>query len=82
MAKALFLPPYPAQWFAGREEIAVPGAATVFALVRALDAQAPGFADMAQRRAVVAVNGQAIADWSMRLDEADEVLFVPKIAGG
>lgn len=82
MPKALFLPPYPAQWFAGREAIIVPAAGSIFALVRALDAEAPGFAALAERRAAVAVNGQAIADWSMRLEEGDEVLFVPKIAGG
>ena len=82
MPKALFLPPYPVQWFVGRDEIVVPAVASIFALVRALDTRAPGFAEMAERRAAVAVNGQAVADWSMRLTEADEVLFVPKIAGG
>ena len=82
MPKAILLPPFAAQWFAGREEIIVPGAASVFALVRSLDAQAPGFADKAECGAAVAVNGQLIADWSKRLNDADEVLFVPKIAGG
>ncbi|MEO7247255.1 MAG: MoaD/ThiS family protein [Novosphingobium sp.] len=82
MAKAVLLPPFSTQWFGGREEIVVPSAATIFALVRALETQAPGFAEAAQRRAAVAVNGQAIADWSCQLAEADEVLFVPKIAGG
>ena len=82
MPKAILLPPFAAQWFAGRQEIIVPDAASVFALVRALDAQAPGFSDKAECGAAVAVNGQVIADWSKRLKDADEVLFVPKIAGG
>lgn len=82
MAKAVLLPPFPAQWFAGREEVDVPGAASIFALVRALDRQAPGFGAIAEKRAAVAVNGSAIGDWSMRLEDGDEVLFVPRIAGG
>ena len=43
-------------WFGGREVIAA-GGNTVFAVVRALDAAAPGFADVAQRRYVFAVDG-------------------------
>lgn len=82
MARAVLLPPFAAQWFGGREEIDVPGAANVFALVRALDAEAPGFAAAAEKRAAIAVNGSATSNWSMRLGEGDEVLFVPRVAGG
>lgn len=57
-------------------------ALNVFALVRALDALAPGFAEAVELDAAVAVDGVAVADWTTRLEASSEVLFVPKVAGG
>ncbi len=68
-------------WFGGREVIAA-GGNTVFAVVRALDAVAPGFADVARRRYVFAVDGVLAGDWSTPVGPEAEVLVVVKVAGG
>lgn len=81
MARAVLVDPFATRFFAGRGEIAV-DAATVFALVRALDARAPGFAEAAELDAAVAVDGVVVADWGTALTAESEVLFVPKVAGG
>ncbi|PLK26452.1 MoaD/ThiS family protein [Novosphingobium sp. TH158] len=81
MPRAILLPPFSVEFFAGRELVEAPGA-TIFALVRALDGMAPGFAEAAEARAAIAVNGQVVGDWTTRLEPSDEVLFVPKVAGG
>lgn len=57
-------------------------AATLFELVRRLDMRAPGFAQAAVERALFAVDGAAVADWSARLAESAEVLVIVRIAGG
>lgn len=57
-------------------------AATLFELMRRLDARAPGFAQAAEARALFAVDGVAVADWSAALVENAEVLVIAKIAGG
>ncbi len=81
MAKVILTPPFTAEFFGGRDELEV-AADTVFALVRALDAIAPGFAAAADNRAAIAVNGVAITAWDTPLNPASEVLFVVRIAGG
>lgn len=53
--------------------------ATAAELFRVLSAQ-HGFAD-AQDRCKVAVNG-TLAAWDTQLDDGDEVLFFPPVAGG
>lgn len=81
MAQVTLLPPFSTDFLGGREGLTVE-AATIFALVRALDAMAPGFAARAEQGAAVAVGGAVIADWTTALTADDEVLFVPRIAGG
>jgi molybdopterin converting factor small subunit len=81
LARVILLPPLCDDFFAGREEIEVDGG-TIFALVRMLDAMAPGFGEAAEERAAIALNGQVLADWTTHISAGDEVLFVPKLAGG
>lgn len=80
MAKVILLPPYAGDFFGGRGEVEV-AAGSLFALVRALDALSPGFAEAAEG-AALAVNGVIAGDWTTPLSEADEVMIVPKVAGG
>lgn len=68
-------------WFGGRETIAADGD-TVFAVVRALDKAAPGFAEVARRRYVFAVDGVLASDWSTPVGPDADVLVVVKVAGG
>jgi len=68
-------------WFGGAEEIAADGG-TVYAVVRALDALAPGFAEVARRRYVLAVDGVLASDWSTPVGPGSQVLVVGKVAGG
>ncbi|MEO5598025.1 MAG: MoaD/ThiS family protein [Novosphingobium sp.] len=81
MVRVILTPPFPAEFFGGQDEHEV-SAGDVFALVRALDAIAPGFALAADSRAAIAVNGVAITAWDTPLDPGTEVLFVTRIAGG
>ena len=73
--------PFPQEFFAGRSAFEL-AARNLFALIRALDVQAPGFAAAAEMRAALVVDGVALADWSTPLAGVREVLIVPKIAGG
>jgi molybdopterin converting factor small subunit len=57
-------------------------AATVFALVRQLDALWPGAAAFIEAKVSIAVDGELIGDWSTSLTRNSEVLLVPHIAGG
>ena len=79
--RVVLVGPFAAEFFAGRDSIEIE-AVNMFALVRALDALGPGFADAVQERAAIAVDGVVVADWSAPLAGAAEVLIVPKIAGG
>ena len=81
MARVVLLDPFAARFFGGREEVEV-AADTVFALVRALDVLAPGFAVAAEEGAAIALDGVALADWGTALATDSEVLFVPRVAGG
>lgn len=80
MAKVILLPPYAGDWFGGRGEIEVE-AGSLFALVRALDSLSPGFAEAAEG-AALAINGTVAGDWTTPLGPSDEVMIVPKVAGG
>lgn len=75
------MPPVAAEYFGGREAFDLP-AATIFDLLRALDAITPGFAGKAELRIAFAVDGTLITDWSSPLPEQAEVLLVPRVAGG
>ena len=72
-------------WFDGRAEIPADGD-TLFAVIRALDKAAPGitpgFAEVARRRYVFAVDGVLASDWSTPVGPDSEVLVVVKVAGG
>ncbi|MFM5931436.1 MAG: MoaD/ThiS family protein [Novosphingobium sp.] len=81
MPQVIALPPFAAEFFGGKERLTVAGT-SLFAVVRELDRAAPGFADTAEERAAMAVNGTVQADWSARLEPDDEILIVPKVAGG
>ncbi len=81
MARVILLPPFAGDWFGGRGEVEV-AATNLFALVRALDALAPGFAEAAEVGGAIAINGTAVGDWTTALADTDEVMFVPRVAGG
>ena len=73
--------PFAGQFFTGQTDFALE-APNLFALVRALDAISPGFAEAAEESAAIAVDGTLRADWSAPLAGAEEVLVVQRIAGG
>lgn len=77
----LVMAPFAGEFLHGSEEIAVE-AATIFALLAALDARAPGFAEAIHDRAAVAVDGVLATDWSTPLAPGSEVLVLPRVAGG
>ncbi len=79
--KVILIEPFPGRYFGGRGEFEI-DAPNLFALVRALDAIGPGFAEAAGEDAAIAVDGVMRADWSASLEGAQEVLIVPRIAGG
>ncbi|MEJ6008381.1 MoaD/ThiS family protein [Novosphingobium aquae] len=81
MARVILLPPFAGEFFGGRGEMEV-DAGSLFALVRALDAEAPGFAEAVEGRAAIAIGGVVAGDWTTALKPDDEVMFVPKVAGG
>jgi len=57
-------------------------AGSVFQLVQAIEQIHPGFADAADQRVLVAVDGELVTDWSQPLHAASQVLFVPRVGGG
>lgn len=81
MARVILLPPFAGEFFGGRGEMEV-AAGTLFALVRALDAMAPGFAEAMEGQAAIAIGGVVAGDWTTVLNPDDEVMIVPKVAGG
>jgi len=81
LPRVSLLSPFDQQFFAGRTEIECE-AANLFALVRALDAIAPGFGKAAESRSSFVVNGMAVSDWTLPLAPDSEVIVVPRISGG
>jgi sulfur-carrier protein len=75
------MPPFTREFFGGRDRLEL-DADTLFGLVRRLDAEAPGFADVANVRATFAIDGVVAPDWSSSLAGAVEVIVLPKVAGG
>jgi molybdopterin converting factor small subunit len=81
LARVVLMPPFGGEFFGGRAELEIE-AASLFALVRLLDVQAPGFAEAADSRVAFAVDGTVTPDWSARLAPGTEVMVIPRIAGG
>ncbi|MFM6930812.1 MAG: hypothetical protein ACKOUT_01050 [Novosphingobium sp.] len=81
MARVILLPPFAGEFFGGRCELEV-DAGNLFALIRALDVQAPGFAEAVEARAAIAIGGVVAGDWTTALSPEEEVMIVPKVAGG
>jgi len=81
MARVIPTAPFDSRFFGGVGELAV-AATDLFALVRALEAQAPGFTAAVEEGGLFAVDGVAADDWSQPLAADAEVLIVPRIAGG
>ena len=62
-------------------------APTVRALISELDALFPGLGRELRLTSAVAVDGEIVADnlksaWLQRIDNAEQVLFVPAVSGG
>jgi len=70
-----------AELFGGRAEIEVPGK-TLFAVIHALEAEAPGFEDRAGTTLAIAVDGVLADDWSTPVAPGSEILVVSRVAGG
>lgn len=81
MARVVLPRPLAAELFGGHETIEVPGK-TLFAVVRALEAQAPGFAHRATETLAIAVDGVLADDWSTPVRPDSEILVVTRVAGG
>jgi len=81
LARLIVMPPFDAEFFAGRDRLAVE-ADSLFDLVAALDAQAPGFAAIAQPRATFAVDGVVAPDWATPITPDSEVILLPRVGGG
>ena len=75
------MPPFDREFFGGSDRLELE-AASLFALVGKLDAIAPGFAAAAESRAAFAVDGVIAPVWSVPLAGADEVILLPRVAGG
>ena len=81
MARVVVMPPLDDEFFGGRDRLEVE-AANLFAAVRELDGLGPGFAEVAQVRATLAVDGVVVPDWSTPLDADSEVILLPRVGGG
>lgn len=81
MARVIVMPPFDSEFFAGRDRLEL-AADSLFALVSALDGEAPGFAAIAQPRATFAVDGVVTPDWATPLSPASEVVLLPRVGGG
>ena len=81
MPQVVVLPPFDREFFGSRDCINV-SATSLFAVIEALDQEAPGFAKIAGVRAQFAVNGVIEPDWSCPLESASEVILLPRVGGG
>ena len=75
------MPPFDREFFGGRDRLDLE-ADTLFALVGKLDAIAPGFAEVADSRAAFAIDGVYTPIWSSPLAGVNEVILLPRVAGG
>lgn len=81
MARVTILPPLDAEFFGGADSLEV-DAGNVFELVGALGRRSPGFAEVADVRAAIAVDDVLTADWATPLSSTSNVLLVPRVGGG
>ncbi len=75
------LAPFSQQFFGGTAQLEV-AAKNIFGVIEALDALAPGFADVAGLRATFAIDGSVQNDWSAAIKPDAEVALFPRVAGG
>ena len=75
------MPPFDNEFFGGRDRLDLE-ARNLFGMVRELDAQAPGFGDIAGVRVQFAIDGVVVPDWSTSLVGATEVIVLPRVGGG
>jgi sulfur-carrier protein len=79
--RVVVMPPFDQEFFGGTDRLEL-SAPTLFALVQALDGEAPGFAAIAEARAAFAIDGVYTPDWTRSLADAAEVILLPRVAGG
>jgi len=79
--KVIVMPPFDREFFGGTDCFEIT-ARTLFGVVNQLDDIGPGFADLADVRAALAVDGVVQPDWSFPLEGAREVVVMQKVAGG
>ncbi len=81
MAQVIFVSSTFDPYTQGQETIEL-HAANLFGLVRELDLRFPGIGRFIETSASIAVDGEAIHEWSRQLRPDSEVILFPKIAGG
>jgi molybdopterin synthase sulfur carrier subunit len=81
MVRIVVMSPFENEFFGGRDRLDLE-ASNLFAMVRELDAVAPGFAEIAGVRAQFAIDGVVVPDWSTSLAGASEVIVLPRVGGG
>ena len=75
------MPPFDKELFGGRDRLDLT-ARSLFGLVDEIEKISPGFAEFADVRAAFAIDGVVTADWSASLADANEVILLPRVAGG
>ena len=81
MVAVVITSPFDREFFGSRDRFQI-DAPNLFALVDALDREGPGFAEVAQVRAQLAIDGTIEPDWSSPLAGAGEVIVLARIGGG
>jgi hypothetical protein len=81
VARVVLPRPLAAELFGGRETLAVAGK-TLIAVIRALEAEGPGFEARAGHTLAIAVDGVLADDWSTPVGPQAEILVVSRVAGG
>ena len=81
MARVVVMPPFENEFFGGRDRLEIE-AGNLFEAVRELGKLGPGFAEIAEVRATLAVDGVVIADWSTPLAARSELILLPRVGGG
>jgi len=79
--RIVVMPPFDMEFFGGKNRLEL-DARTVIGLVNKMDEVGPGFADLADVRAAIAVDGVVQADWSASIAGAEEIIVMQRVAGG
>lgn len=79
--RVVVMPPLDREFFGGKDRLDLE-AGNLFGLVTELDKLAPGFGELADIRASMAIDGVVAPDWSASLADASEVIVLPRVAGG